>query len=604
MALRLEDYALIADDETAALVGCDGSIDWLCVPRVDSAACFAALLGTPEHGRWLIAPRESMRCRRRAYRDRTLVLETEFETPDGVVRVVDGMTARRQNPNIVRVVEGVRGRVAMRMELVARFEYGSVVPWVRRLPDDTLTAIAGPDALCLRTPVEHRGKDFTTVADFTVGAGDRVPFTLTWYRSHEPLPPAIDPLAALASTEEAWRRWCASGKYAGRWREAVERSLIVLKALSYGPTGGIVAAATTSLPEQLGGVRNWDYRYCWIRDATFSLYALMITGYVDEARAWRDWLLRAVAGKPDELQTLYGPAGERRLPETEIPWLPGYEGSAPVRTGNAAAKQFQLDVYGEVIDTMHLTRRAGIEADENGWRLERALLDFLESAWREPDEGIWEVRGPRRHFTHSKVMAWVAFDRAVKAVTHLGCDGPAERWTRIRDQIHDEVCRRAFDPEVGAFVQSYDSRRLDASVLMIPLVGFLPASDERVRRTVEAIETRLVSDGLVWRYLPEGTESVDGLPSGEGVFLPCSFWLADNLVLLGRTADAERLFERLLALRNDVGLLAEEYDPERRRLVGNFPQAFTHVSLVNTARNLSRAGGPAHQRASSSPHTT
>jgi GH15 family glucan-1,4-alpha-glucosidase len=471
------------------------------------------------------------------------------------------------------------------------------MPWVRRLPDDTLIAIAGPDALCLRTPVDHRGEDFTTVADFTVGAGDRIPFTLTWYRSHEPLPQPIDPLAALARTEEDWRRWCGRGSYEGRWRDAVERSVLVVKALSYGPTGGIIAAPTTSLPERLGGVRNWDYRYCWIRDASFSLYALMLTGHVDEARAWRDWLLRAVAGKPDELQILYGPAGERRIPEIEIPWLPGYEGSAPVRTGNAAAKQFQLDVYGELIDTMHIARRSGIAADQNAWRLERAILEFLETAWLEPDEGIWEVRGPRRHFTHSKVMAWVAFDRAVKAVARLGCDGPAERWARLRDQIHDEVCRRAFDPELGAFVQSYDSRRLDASVLMMPLVGFLPATDPRVRGTVEAIEKHLVADGFVWRYLPEGTESIDGLPPGEGTFLPCSFWLADNLALLGRYDEAERLFERLLALRNDVGLLAEEYDPRSRRLLGNFPQAFTHVSLVNTARNLARADGPARDRA-------
>jgi GH15 family glucan-1,4-alpha-glucosidase len=426
-----------------------------------------------------------------------------------------------------------------------------------------------------------------------------VPFTLTWYRSHEAPPSPIDPLAALEQTEAEWRRWCSACTYAGdpRWRDAVERSLIVLKALSYGPTGGIVAAPTTSLPEELGGVRNWDYRYCWIRDATFSLYALMISGYADEARAWRDWLLRAVAGQPDKLQILYGPAGERRVPEIEIPWLPGYEGSRPVRTGNAAATQFQLDVYGELIDTMHIARRTGIEPDENDWHLECAVLDFLETAWREPDEGIWEVRGPRRHFTHSKVMAWVAFDRAVKAVERMGCAGPADRWARVRDEIHDEVCRRGYDADQAAFVQSYDSRRLDASALMIPLVGFLPASDPRVRRTVEAIERRLVADGLVWRYLPEGTQSVDGLPPGEGVFLPCSFWLADNLVLLGRYDDAERLFERLLALRNDVGLLAEEYDPHRRRLLGNFPQAFTHVSLINTARNLSRAGGPAHHRA-------
>ena len=594
MPLPLEDYALVAEDETAALIGRDGSIDWWCVPRVDSAACFAALLGTPEHGRWLLAPRGGGRGVRRAYREQTLVLETEFETRDGVVRVVDAMPKRRGHPNVLRVVEGVRGRVAMRMELVVRFDYGSVVPWVRRLPDDTLTAIAGPDALCLRTPVEHHGEDLKTVSDFTVAAGDRVPFALTWYRSHEAPPEAVDPLAALARTEAAWRRWCARGSYDGRWREAVERSLIVLKALSYEPTGGIVAAPTTSLPEQLGGVRNWDYRHCWIRDAAFTLYALMISGHVDEARAWRDWLLRAVAGKPDQLQTLYGPAGERRLPELEIPWLPGYEGSAPVRIGNAASTQFQLDVYGELIDTMHIARREGIEPDENAWRLERGLLQFLETAWREPDEGIWEVRGPRRHFTHSKVMAWVAFDRAVKAVTQLGYTGPAERWARLRDEIHEEVCRRAFDPELGAFVQSYDSRLLDASLLMMPLVGFLPATDPRVRGTVAAIERELLVDGLVKRYSSARTD--DGLPPGEGAFLACSFWLADNYALMGRRREAVEMFERLLALRNDVGLLSEEYDVRSGRMLGNFPQAFSHVGMVNTARNLTETEGPAEHR--------
>jgi GH15 family glucan-1,4-alpha-glucosidase len=597
MALPIEDYALIGDNETAALVGADGAIDWFCVPRFDSAACFAALLGNRDHGHWRIAPRDVGRCRRRAYRPRTLVLESEFETADGTVRLVDCMTPRRRHPDIVRIVEGVRGRVAMRMELVIRFDYGSIVPWVRRLDGGALSAIAGPDALCLRTAVDHHGEGFTTVADFTVAAGERVPFTLTWHPSHEPPPEPLEPLVALAETEAFWREWCGRCTYDGRWGEAVERSLIVLKALAYGPTGGIVAAPTTSLPEQLGGVRNWDYRYCWIRDATFSLYSLMLAGYVDEAQAWRDWLLRAVAGRPSELQILYGPAGERRIPEAEIPWLPGYEGSAPVRVGNAAVHQFQLDVYGELMDSMHLARRAGIHPTEHGWRLQKALMEFLESAWQEPDEGIWEVRGPRRHFTHSKVMAWVAFDRAVKAVRLFGCDGAAERWARLRDQVHAEVCRRGYDAGVRAFVQSYDSRRLDASVLMIPLVGFLPATDPRVRSTVAAIERHLVADGFVWRYLPEDTQSLDALPPGEGVFLPCSFWLADNLALLGRRADAERLFERLLALRNDVGLLSEEYDPHARRLVGNFPQAFTHVSLVNTARNLSRAGGPAEERA-------
>jgi len=596
MALPIEDYALIGDNETAALVGRDGSIDWFCVPRFDSGACFAALLGTSDHGRWLIAPAGDVLRSRRRYRSDTLVLETEFETEDGAVRLVDCMTPRRRNPDIVRMVEGVRGRVPMRMQLIVRFDYGSIVPWVRRLADGTLTALAGPDALCLRTPVETRGRDFMTVAEFTVGAGERVPFTLTWYPSNEPPPEAADPARAIAETEARWREWCSRCQYDGRWRDAVVRSLLTLKALAYQPTGGIVAAPTTSLPERIGGVRNWDYRYCWLRDATFSLYALMICGYVEEARAWRDWLLRAVAGKPTDLQIVYGPAGERRIAEYEIPWLPGYDGSSPVRVGNAAVGQFQLDVYGELMDAMHMTRRMGIEPEEEAWDLQRALLDFLESAWTTPDDGIWEVRGPRRHFTHSKVMAWVALDRAVKAVERFGCDGPVERWKKLRAAIHDEVCRRGYDPTLGAFVQYYGATALDASLLMIPLVGFLPATDERVRRTVEAIERNLMVDGLVRRYAHDGAETVDGLPPGEGAFLPCSFWFADNLALLGRHDDACRLFERLLALRNDVGLLSEQYDPIRKRLLGNFPQAFTHVSLINTARNLSRTGGPAEHR--------
>jgi GH15 family glucan-1,4-alpha-glucosidase len=595
VALRIEDYALIGDEETSALVGRDGSIDWLCVPRFDSAACFAALLGTPDHGRWIIAPAGDLRRVRRAYREGTLVLETEFETADGTVRLVDCMISGGRHRDVVRIVEGVAGRVPMHMELVIRFEYGSVVPWVRRR-DDTLSAIAGPDALCLRTPVEHHGRDFTTVADFTVAAGERIPFTLTWHPSYDPLPEAADPLREVEETAASWRRWSDRCTYRGEWREAVLRSLLVLKALEYEPTGGIVAAPTTSLPETLGGVRNWDYRYCWIRDATFSLYALMIAGYVDEAKAWRDWLLRAVAGKPSDLQIVYGPAGERRLVEYELPWLPGYERSAPVRVGNAAVHQFQLDVYGEILDTMHLTRRAGIEPDEADWDLERKLIEFLETSWKEPDEGIWEVRGPRRHFTHSKVMAWVAFDRAVKAVRRFRCEGPVDRWRKLRAAVHAEVCQHGYDPALGAFVQYYGAKRLDASLLMIPLVGFLPATDPRVRGTVAAIERDLVVDGFVRRYRPEGADAVDGLPPGEGAFLPCTFWLADNLALLGRGAEARRLFERLLALRNDVGLLAEEYDPGARRLLGNFPQAFSHVSLVNTAYNLAREGGPAVDR--------
>jgi len=594
--LRIEDYALIGDNETAALVGRDGSIDWLCVPRFDSGACFAALLGTPDHGRWLVAPAVPVRRTRRAYRGDTLVLETEFETDDGTVRLVDCMTPRMRNPDIVRIVEGVRGRVPMRMELEIRFEYGRVVPWVRRLPDGRLGAVAGPDALCLASGVETSGRDFTTVAEFTVAAGERVPFTLAWHASHEDPPESDDPFRAVADTEERWREWCSRCSYDGEWRDAVVRSLLTVKALQYLPTGGIVAAPSTSLPEQLGGVRNWDYRYCWLRDATFSLYALLISGYVDEARAWRDWLLRAAAGKPSDLQIVYGPAGERRIPEQALPWLPGYESSRPVRIGNAAVEQFQLDVYGEVIDAMHMSRRMGIEAEPHGWALERVLLEFLSSAWREPDEGIWEVRGPRRHFTHSKVMAWVAVDRAVKAIDRFGCDGPVEQWRKLRSEIHDDVCQRGYDAERGTFVQSYGAKALDASLLMIPLVGFLPATDPRVRRTIEAIERELVVDGFVQRYHTPTSADVDGLPPGEGAFLPCTFWLADDLILLGRHDEARALFERLLAVRNDVGLLSEEYDPRARRLLGNFPQAFSHVALVNTARNLSKRG-PADHRA-------
>ncbi len=597
MALRIEDYALIADNETAALVGRDGSIDWLCVPRFDAPACFAALLGTPEHGRWQIAPRGRVTGTRRRYREHTLVLETETTTDDGVVRVVDCMLLRPGHPSVLRIVEGVRGAVPMRMELVIRFDYGSIVPWVRRLDDGALSAIGGPDALCFRTPAAHRGEGLTTVAEFTVKPGERVPFELAWHASHRPAPPPVEAHGALEEASAYWRTWCGRSTYDGGWRDAVEQSMLVLKALACGPTGGIVAAATTSLPEQLGGVRNWDYRYCWLRDATFCLYALMTAGYVDEATAWRDWLLRAIAGDPSALQPLYGPAGERRLPEAEVPWLPGYEGSAPVRTGNAASGQLQLDVYGELMDSMHTARRMGIHPDDAAWRLESALMDFLESGWQQPDDGIWEVRGPRRHFTHSKVMAWVAFDRAVKAVERFGCDGSVERWRRQRDAVHDEVCQRGFDVARNTFVQYYDGATLDASLLMMPLVGFLPPHDPRVVGTVAAVERDLVVDGFVRRYAPADAPHVDALPPGEGVFLPCSFWLADDLALLGRQDDACRLFERLLALRNDVGLLSEEYDPASRRLVGNFPQAFSHVSLINTARNLSRGGGPAAHRA-------
>ena len=594
MAARIEDYALIGDCESAALVARDGSIDWLCLPRFDSPACFAALLGTPEHGRWQIAPHAStIRHVRRRYRPGTLVLETEFETETGAVRLLDCMPQRAETPTVVRVVEGLRGRVAMSADLVLRPDYGSLVPWVRRTPDG-LRAVGGASTFYLRTPVALRGEDFHTLADFTVAAGQRVPFTLAWYSSCGPEPAAVEAEAAIEATARWWSAWSERCTYEGEWREAVVRSLITLKALTYAPSGGLVASATTSLPERLGGVRNWDYRYCWLRDATFALYALMTGGYVDEARAWRGWLLRAIAGQPEQAQILYGVAGERLLPEWNLAWLPGYEASAPVRVGNAATTQFQLDVFGEIADALHVARRVGLEADQDAWRVERALVQFVESAWQRPDEGIWEVRGPRRPFTHSKVMAWVALDRAVKAVRRFGLDGPVERWRAVRDAIHADVCRNAFDREIGGFVQYYGAKLLDASLLMIPLVGFLPATDPRMIGTVEAIEKHLMSDGLVARY--QTAPELDGLPPGEGTFLPCTFWLADNLALQGRHDEAKALFERLLVVRNDVGLLSEQYDPGARRLVGNFPQAFTHVGLVNTASNLTRRDGPAKHR--------
>ena len=594
MPLRIEDYALIGDCQTAALVGRDGSIDWLCLPRFDSGACFAALLGTPEHGRWLIAPQGQPRAVRRCYRQGTLVLETELQTDDGVIAVIDCMPGRDRHARLVRLVEGRRGQVPMRLELIIRCDYGSVVPWVQRSPDG-VWAVAGPDALALSTPVALRGENYKTLADFEVSAGQRLPFVLTWHPSYEPLPPAIDPEQTVAQTEAWWRQWSQRCTYRGPYHDAVIRSLVTLKALTYAPTGGIVAAATTSLPEQLGGVRNWDYRYCWLRDATFTLLALLNAGYVDEARAWRTWLLRAVAGHPASTNIMYGLAGERRLPELELSWLPGYEGAKPVRIGNAASRQFQLDVYGEVLDALYQSRKLGLEPEEAGWRLEQALLMFVETACERPDEGIWEVRGPRRHFTHSKMMAWVALDRAVKAVEGFGLQGPAQRWHQLRDLLHQQICEKGFDAELGSFVQSYGSKELDASLLMMPLVGFLPATDPRVAGTVKAIEMHLMRAGFVDRYT--SSSSVDGLPEGEGAFLACTFWLADNYLLLGRPREAKELFERLLSVCNDVGLLAEEYDPTARRQVGNFPQAFSHIGLVNTALNLSpRQEGPAEQR--------
>jgi GH15 family glucan-1,4-alpha-glucosidase len=595
MAVPIEDYALIGDTHTAALVSRQGSIDWLCLPRFDSPACFAALLGDRSNGRWLLAPAGPVREVRRRYQGDTLVLETEYRTDDGVVRVVDCMPPRQWDPDVARIVEGVRGRVPMRMELTIRFDYGSIVPWVRHI-DGALHAVAGPDSVWLRTPVPVRGENWTSLADFTVAEGERVPFMLTWHASHRPAPRRIDPVQALGDTEAWWGQWASRIDYGGGWQDAVIRSLLTLKALTYAPTGGIVAAPTTSLPEQLGGVRNWDYRYCWLRDATFTLSALMLAGLADEAMAWREWLLRAVAGQPRQMQILYGVGGERRITEQELDWLGGYEGSRPVRVGNAAVHQFQLDVYGEVMDTLHLGRHIGLESDEPAWDLQQALLEFLESKWREPDEGIWEIRGPRRHFTHSKMMAWVALDRAIKAVELSGHQGPVDRWRAVRRELHDEVCREGYDTERDTFVQFYGADHLDASLLLIPLVGFLPAGDPRVKGTVAAIQRELMVDGLVHRYPPEGSQSVDGLPPGEGAFLACTFWLADNLALMGRREEALTIFERLLTLRNDVGLLAEEFDPASGRQLGNFPQAFSHVALVNTANYLSESPMPAWAR--------
>jgi GH15 family glucan-1,4-alpha-glucosidase len=588
---------MIGDTQTAALVADDGSIDWLCAPRFDSGACFAALLGNENHGRWLLAPAAGGRAERRRYRDGTLVLETEFDTPDGSVRITDFMPIRDNTVDVIRIVEGLHGHVPMRMHLTIRYDYGDVIPWVRDI-GGALTAVAGPDALLLHTPIETRGVDRSTVAEFTVGRGQRVPFVLTWYPSNESVPHPKNATESLARTTSWWHDWAKETTFAGEWADQVQRSLITLKALTYAPTGGIMAAPTTSLPEWVGGVRNWDYRFCWLRDATFTLLALIHAGYEAEAKAWRQWLLRAVAGEPSDLQIMYGPAGERRLTEWEVDWLPGYEGSKPVRVGNAASEQYQLDVYGEVIDALYQSRRSAVADHEvNAWNLAVALLGFLEDGWRQPDEGIWEVRGPRQHFTHSKVMAWVAFDRVVRMIDDYGDEGDAPnaaRWSAIRDEIHAEVCAKAYDADRNTFVQSYGSKNLDAALLMMPLVGFLPVSDERIRGTVEAIQHGLTTDGFVARYSTD--EKVDGLPPGEGVFLPCTFWLADNLALMGRVDEARALFQRLLGLANDVGLLAEEYDPVAKRQLGNFPQAFTHVSLVNSACNLSGLTGPAQRR--------
>src|SRR3984893_16749755 len=593
MSSHIEDYALIGDCEAAGLVARNGSLAWLCLPRFDSHACFAALLGSDDHGHWLIAPRDDGATITRRYRPNTLILETRFECSEGAVTLVDFMPMRGTHSSVVRLVVGERGRVTMSTKLVLRFGYGAIVPWVTRPDDGTLRAVAGPDMVVLRTPVHLAGENMTTVGKFTVVAGQTVPFVLTYMPSHLS-PPPLDPRSALEATEDFWTAWSKKCRPPGHCSDAVMRSLITLKALTYWPTGGIVAAPTTSLPEQLGGVRNWDYRFCWLRDATLTLLALMNAGFGDEALAWREWLLRAVAGSPEQVQIMYGISGERRLTEWEVPWLPGYEGAIPVRVGNAAFKQLQLDVFGEVMDALHQARHFGLAASESGWAVELALLKHLERVWTEPDEGIWEIRGTPRHFTYSKVMAWVAFDRAIKSAEEFGLEGPVERWRAVAAEIHDQVCRRGFDPELGSFVQSYGSKQLDASLLLLPSVGFLPADEPRMLGTLKAIEQRLLVDGFVRRY---EVDADDGLPPGEGVFLACSFWLVDAYILQQRFADARALLDRLLALRNDLGLLSEEYDPVAQRLLGNFPQAFTHVALVNSAFNLTRAEKPVEQRA-------
>jgi GH15 family glucan-1,4-alpha-glucosidase len=598
MPLKIEDYALIGDCETAALVGRDGSIDWLCLPRFDSGACFAALLGTPEHGRWLIAPAgEILRVTRR-YRENTLILETDFETAQGSIRVTDCMGPHAHDaPHLVRLVTGLSGEVPVDLELCIRFDFGRVIPWVTRLADGNgITAIAGPDMIVLRTDMPLEGKDHRTTAHFTLSAGQTARFVMQRVASYRDVPPAADAEAAIAETESFWRQWTARAEVEGSWAPAIRRSLITLKALTHWQTGGIVAAPTTSLPEQLGGPRNWDYRFCWLRDATFTLQSLMGAGYHEEAAAWRGWLVRAIAGSPEDVQIMYGISGERRLTEWEVDWLPGYEGAKPVRIGNGAATQLQIDIYGEVLDAMYQAVKGGLPHDPTSWHLTDVMLDHLAAIWMQPDEGIWEVRGPRQHFVHSKVMAWVAFDRAVRAVETLGQVGPVEKWRRIRDEIHADVCGKGFDAELNSFVQAYGSKQLDASLLLLAITGFLPPKDPRIIGTIAAIEKQLLRDGFVRRY--DTANDHDGLPGDEGAFLACSFWLADNYVLQDRCDEAEALFARLIGLCNDVGLLAEEYDSTAKRQVGNFPQAFSHVAMVNTAMNLSKRKGPTHDRAS------
>jgi GH15 family glucan-1,4-alpha-glucosidase len=594
MPSRIEDYAMIGDLSTAALVGRDGSIDWLCWPRFDSDACFAALLGSPEHGRWLVAPANGAARVTRRYRPDTLILETSFETADGAVTLIDFMPPRTDGSHLVRMVVGERGNLNMRTELVIRFGYGSTVPWVTRTDDQTLEGLAGPDTVLVRSDIHLRGENFKTVGDFIVEAGETASFVLTYVPLDTPMPKPIDPEEMLASTERYWTRWAAKSKIGGPWKDAVTRSLITLKALTYDPTGGMVAAVTTSLPEQIGSERNWDYRFCWLRDATLTLLALMNAGYYEEANKWRGWLLRAVAGSPSQMQIMYGIGGERRLTEWVADWLPGYEASRPVRIGNAAHDQLQLDVFGEMMDAMHQARLGRLAPSESRWDLQKECITHLEKIWSNADSGIWEVRGEKRHFTYSKVMAWVAFDRTIKSAERFGLEGPVAHWREVRDEIHADVCRLGFDNELGSFVRSYGSKQFDASLLLLPAIGFLPPDDPRIRGTVKAIERSLVTDGLVRRYNTDS--AADGLPAGEGVFLACSFWLVDAYLMLGRRDDAVQLFERLLSLRNDVGLLSEEYDPYANRLIGNFPQAFSHLALVNSASNLAQAVKPAEQR--------
>jgi len=597
VALPLEDYALLGDTHTAALVGRDGSVDWLCLPRFDSDACFAALLGKPRHGRWLLAPAVPVTETRRRYIGDSLVLETEFRTAEGAVQVVDCLPIADRRFDLVRQVRGISGRVPMRTEVLLRFDFGRTEPWIRSL-DGRHVAIAGPNTIYLDGPLDKSDGQGTLDSVFEVSAGETVDFQLTWIGPGQPPPPVLDAGTTIDHTTRWWQEWAGRCTYQGPDRDTVMRSLLTLKALTYAPTGGIVAAPTSSLPEQLGGVRNWDYRFCWIRDATFTLLALLDAGYIEEAIAWREWLLRAVAGRPEQMQIMYGVGGERRLTEVEVAWLPGYESSAPVRIGNAAAEQFQLDVYGELMDAMHTARTLGVPPSEDAWRVQREFLDYLESCWREPDEGIWEIRGARQHFTHSKVMAWVAADRAVKGVTMSGLDGPVDRWRALRDQIHEEVCREGYDPDRNTFTQYYGSKSLDAALLLIPAVGFLPPEDPRVHGTVAAIERELCHDGFVQRYTQSADLAhVDGLPPGEGAFLACTFWLADAHILTGNTERGREIFDRLAGIANDVGLLAEEYDVTAGRMVGNFPQALSHLQLVDTAYNLTQAAAPARQRA-------